>query len=222
MDPQAMLAFLQGSGKLNERKARLFAAACCRRIWHLLTDKRSGWSLEVVERFADRLKSADELRVAAGFAAFVAEQLAALYSRGTREQGAFIKAAEAVQVATAGGNEYRVSQLAAQAVGETGVAEEESQSHYLRDLFGPWPFRPTPAINPAWLTWNDGMVQQLAETAYQERALPSGHLERERLWILADALTDAGCTDAALLDHLRGPGPHCRGCWAIDLLTGRE
>lgn len=25
-----------------------------------------------------------------------------------------------------------------------------------------------------------------------------------------------------LLSHLRGPGPHVRGCWAIDLLTGRE
>lgn len=25
-----------------------------------------------------------------------------------------------------------------------------------------------------------------------------------------------------LLAHLRSPGPHVRGCWAIDLLTGRE
>jgi hypothetical protein len=38
---------------------------------------------------------------------------------------------------------------------------------------------------------------------------------------LADALEDAGCTDAELLGHLRAPGPHVRGCWAVDLVSGR-
>jgi hypothetical protein len=42
------------------------------------------------------------------------------------------------------------------------------------------------------------------------------------LLILADALEDAGCTDRAILDHCRGPGPHCSGCFVVDLLTGRE
>jgi hypothetical protein len=40
--------------------------------------------------------------------------------------------------------------------------------------------------------------------------------------VLADALEDAGCGDAELLGHLRGPGPHARGCFALDLLTGKE
>jgi hypothetical protein len=40
--------------------------------------------------------------------------------------------------------------------------------------------------------------------------------------ILADALEEAGCTDAAILSHLRGPGPHVRGCWVVDLLLGKE
>src|SRR5437764_435457 len=26
---------------------------------------------------------------------------------------------------------------------------------------------------------------------------------------------EAGCTDAEILEHLRGPSPHCRGCWAL-------
>jgi hypothetical protein len=34
--------------------------------------------------------------------------------------------------------------------------------------------------------------------------------------ILADMAEDAGCTDARLLAHLRGPGPHYRGCWAME------
>ena len=39
--------------------------------------------------------------------------------------------------------------------------------------------------------------------------------------VLADALEDAGA-DAELVAHLREPGLHYRGCWCLDLLTGRE
>jgi hypothetical protein len=40
--------------------------------------------------------------------------------------------------------------------------------------------------------------------------------------ILADALEEAGCTDSNILMHCRGPGPHVRGCWVVDLLLGKE
>ena len=62
----------------------------------------------------------------------------------------------------------------------------------------------------------------LAEAAYDRRHLPSGELDPARLAVLADALEEAGCTDPDLLDHLRGPGPHYRGCWVIDLLLGKQ
>jgi hypothetical protein len=52
--------------------------------------------------------------------------------------------------------------------------------------------------------------------------LPAGQLDPTRLAVLADAVEEAGCTDADLLGHLRGPGPHVRGCWAVDLLLGKE
>jgi hypothetical protein len=42
------------------------------------------------------------------------------------------------------------------------------------------------------------------------------------LAVLADALEEAGCDNADLPVHLRGPGPHVRGCWALDLLLGLE
>jgi hypothetical protein len=58
----------------------------------------------------------------------------------------------------------------------------------------------------------------LAQAAYDNRILPSGTLEPARLAVLSDALEDAGCVDRAILDDLRGPGPHVRGCWTLDLI----
>jgi hypothetical protein len=58
--------------------------------------------------------------------------------------------------------------------------------------------------------------------AYEERQLPEGTLDSARLAVLADTLEDAGCTHAELLGHLRGPGPHVRGCWAVDLVMGKQ
>ena len=39
--------------------------------------------------------------------------------------------------------------------------------------------------------------------------------------MLADALDDAGCSDAGVLAHCRGPGEHARGCWLLDGLLGK-
>ncbi|HZY89356.1 MAG TPA: hypothetical protein VFE78_31325 [Gemmataceae bacterium] len=62
---------------------------------------------------------------------------------------------------------------------------------------------------------NDCTPSRLAQAIYNERAF-------DLLPVLADALEDAGCTDADILGHLRGPGPHVRGCWAVDLVLGKE
>ena len=72
------------------------------------------------------------------------------------------------------------------------------------------PFRPATA-DPAWLT---STAVALAAGIYEDRAF-------DRLPILADSLEDAGCTNADILTHLRGPGPHVRGCWALDLVLGK-
>jgi hypothetical protein len=94
------------------------------------------------------------------------------------------------------------------------------QASLLHDLFGN-PFRPV-TISPAVLAWHDGLVVRLAQAAYEERHLPEGTLDNGRLAVLADALEEAGCTDADILGHLRGPGPHVRGCWVVDLVLGKS
>ena len=80
----------------------------------------------------------------------------------------------------------------------------------LRDIVGN-PFRPF-SVDPAWLT---STVVTLATGIYEQRAF-------DRMPILADALQDAGCEDADILNHCRGGGPHVRGCWVVDLLLGKS
>ena len=63
--------------------------------------------------------------------------------------------------------------------------------------------------------WRTRDVISLAEAIYLDRRF-------DELSVLADALEDANCTDADVLNHLRSPGPHVRGCWALDLILGKS
>jgi hypothetical protein len=210
-NPEEMLRFFQDNGKRSERKLRLFAVACCRRIWQMLTEEGTLEAVEVAERYADGLASCEELEsawMAAAYAADHAEQEKAPASAcGAADDDPWLAAREA-------------SALAAQA-GPVGLdAEQVAQAHIFRDLFDPVPFRPV-TLPESTRTWNNGLIQRLAEAAYENRLLPAGHLDPERLAVLADAMEEAGA-DAGLVEHLRGPGPHVRGCVVVDLLTGRE
>jgi hypothetical protein len=91
------------------------------------------------------------------------------------------------------------------------------QFELLRDIFGN-PFRPF-TLSPACRT---AQVVALAQAAYGEWELPAGPLDLARLAVLVDALEEAGCDQADLLGHLRGPGPHVRGCWAVDWILGKS
>ena len=55
----------------------------------------------------------------------------------------------------------------------------------------------------------------LARTIYEERAF-------DGMPVLSDALEEAGCNDADILDHCRQAGPHVRGCWVVDLILGKS
>jgi hypothetical protein len=67
----------------------------------------------------------------------------------------------------------------------------------------------------AWLAWEGGTVAKMARAIYEERTF-------DRLPILADALEEAGCENEEILNHCRRPSEHLRGCWALDLILGKE
>jgi hypothetical protein len=202
-----MLNFLRGGRTASDRKLRLFAVACCRSIWQHMPDECSRQAVEVGEQYADGL-TGDEPREAVWQAirglkeAAVAEQ--------DFERAAHLRGTERPVYHTMRRGIFYLSSL----------VDNHDRCLFLRDIFGN-PFRATPTIGPSLLRWNSGMVPRLAQAAYDARLLPAGHLDAARLAVLADALEEAGCTDADILGHLRGPGHHVRGCWGVDLVLAR-
>lgn len=73
-------------------------------------------------------------------------------------------------------------------------------------------FKGEPILDTSWLTTTSIAI---AECISDDRAF-------DRLPILADALQDAGCEDADILDHCRSDGQHVRGCWVVDLVLGKK
>src|SRR5262249_38408083 len=93
---------------------------------------------------------------------------------------------------------------------------ERIQADILREVIGN-PFRPV-TLDPA---WQSPAIVSLAQAAYDDRLMPSGEFSPARLAVLSDALEEAGAP-AVLLEHLRAPGPHVRGCFALDLILGKS
>ena len=234
-DPRKMLEFL--GEKAGERKLRLFACACCRRIWDVFTDERSRKAIEASERFAERFRFADrltaqrQLTAACGAAQKVARKV--LNTDGA--DSALVQAVQAAHlVAKSAQTIPSRAQLmtwlpgaivnhvigCAEALKTPRLDEREQLAVLLRDVIGN-PLRPVP-LDPAWSAWHGGAIPKLGHAVYEERELPSGQLDAARLAVLADMLEEAGATDPHLLGHLRSPGPHVRGCVAVDALLGKS
>jgi hypothetical protein len=198
-DPTPMLDFLRG--KASKRKFRFFACACWRRAWRLLTNEEDRNAVLVAERFADGLVSAEELPEAFDE-----------NGQDARPYVCYPAASDAPYHADVASymcaREFAGSADDWEAIFAT---ERGRQADLVREVFGLLPSGCLP-INATWLS---STVSDLASTIYDERAF-------DRLPILADALEEAGCTDTEILAHCRSEGPHVRGCWAVDLILGKE
>jgi hypothetical protein len=203
-------------GKASDRKARLFTCGIGRCMLPFLRDERSRRVVEVAEKHVEGLATDTELLAASiasrdanrGVLSHIAEHVGIRNPwSAARMTVALLLPRDQVPVrawgpGTAWDYGRRVAaQVAANARG------------LLHCVFGNR-FH-SPAIDPGWLTWNGGTVVKLAQAIYDERAF-------DRLPVLADALEEAGCDNPDILSHLRGPGPHARGCWPVDLLLNRR
>jgi hypothetical protein len=215
-NPQEML---RACGTPSDRKLRLFAVACVRRVEHLIRNTSLREFIGVAESVADGLVPASSTATLSRTVGSAVQNIKSSDLRAAAKAAvsAIDQSAWAAAVMTA------MNASLATALRPTHLGhgpENHFQCKLLRDIVAN-PFVAPPRIDPAWLAWNYGTIPKLAEAAYLERSLPSGELDRHRLAVLADALEEVGADDL-LLGHLRGPGPHVRGDWVVDLLTGRE
>jgi hypothetical protein len=222
-EPAPMLDWVAAAAA--ERKLRLFACACCRRIWNLIVDARARTAVEAAERFADGAltrRLLDEQWDAEGVSA--AEHAVDGATANDIRWGAFWAAANATEAVVARDlaritrppvpltrDEFRKWAESRSAVKEeSDRTEKTAQANLLRDIIGN-PFHPAGFDS----TWRTPTTLRLAQAIYDERCF-------DRMPELADELQRAGCQDLALLDHCRKVREHVRGCWALDLVLGKS
>jgi hypothetical protein len=196
-DPEAMLTHIMR--KVSARKLRLYACACVRRAWPLLTTLGSRQVVEKAEAFADGTIGKKELAAARAAAPGRGEGRSANWVNKAAVDCAIAGAAWAVERATM---DLCLSSPDA-------VAERHEQARILREIAGN-PFQ-KPAIPDYW----PATVTQLAVSLY------SG---ADCAFALHDALLEAGHADVAqLAEHFREQGQwHPKGCWALDLILGKR
>jgi hypothetical protein len=211
IDLDVLLGYLQ-SRRGWDRQVGMFLIACCRQVEHLIPLPQLPRVLDAGERFAERRIGLGTMRTWMGkvseskYPRAGAVWTAVWYLCNRRYEYA---PGRVVDLLLAEGHAGSPS---TPLVNRT-VAIYVRLCALLRDMVGN-PFHPRPRHDRAWLAAGS-LVGRLANSIYAERKF--GELP-----ILADALEDAGCTEAALLEHLRGPGPHERGCWALDVILGKE
>ena len=204
--PKPMLEWLRG--RTSDRKVRLFACICARRIVEAINEVCEFGAASVValsEDLADGRANATEVEQARannwGIGA-IGPVVSATYA----EQATI--AAEPFEAA------FGAAGWGADAFGmmarNNRQSELTTQAAFVRDIFDD--HFCSIAFSPEWHT---DTALALARQMYDSRdfsAMP----------VLADALQDAGCDSADILGHCRGPNLHARGCWVVDLVLGKE
>jgi hypothetical protein len=224
--------------RLSARKTRLLAAAFCREVLPLFNDQRHRDAVDAAEDFADGKRSPQELE----------EHRKEFREEATRTYERYKKSSEAqseealkwfLSSELAWAISYTTTaytplplQKVGQAVVEITTRTRTGESSVVRtndvitatlnepdqlgfralvhDVVGN-PFRPIEFL----VGWRSGNTIALARGMYDSRdfsAMP----------ILADALEDAGCDNATILEHCRGDTKHVRGCWVVDQVLGLQ
>jgi hypothetical protein len=191
--------------RLSARQLRLAASACCRRAWRLLVSERSRRAVALAERRADGLVEDARLAAAHREAVDAAEQQA-----DPAQQAAAWLAAHAADP-----NLLRWPEGLALALKRLAWTPAGQDTFYY-DLFRPVVDDVQGPVRRAWFRpdWATPTVVALTRRVLDER-------DEVAMLVLADALEDAGCVDEGLLAHCRSGEKHVRGCWALDVITGK-
>lgn len=209
------------AGPAGLRKRRLFAYACCREIWDAFPNETFRRAVQCVERAADCPELESEIQswlqtVEPFVEAIPLVELRELYPDRPDEVAAHVNArpdlAVFIEEVSRWGIRGREAARAASAALKGGWAaggRKTFECDLVRDLFGN-PFRPVKIEQRLLIP----KVERIAQAIYQDR-------DFELMPVLSDALEEAGCANADILEHCRMEPLHVRGCWLIDLLLGK-
>jgi hypothetical protein len=215
-DPTPMLVFLRHSQvqsvrtRFSDRKARLFACACCSEIEEAIMDVRSKEALSTARRFSEGTATRQELDAARDDAWKAKHDLvvanATVIEISAASAAAYVAAFPASRYAidAAGNAAHAAPRVAYDGLAgnfmDAVKATKRKQVVLLCDIIGN-PFLPM-TIKPNWITPS---VFSMAQHDYNKNAFIN-------LPLLGDALDDLGCDDKAILDHCRQATEHVRGC----------
>jgi hypothetical protein len=197
--PERMIDAL--GARAGDRKLRLFAAACCRLVWDHLPLDACRDAVALGEQAADNLVAGHDL----------AGAYRELNGRIASERGSRARLAQATVLLLRPHFRPAHARCAVQwaRTGRDAHLLHGRQAHLLRDVFGDVPRRIALGVRPS------PRAVERARTIYRDGqfdALPD----------LADELAAHGPAAPQVLAHCRGPGPHVRGCWAVDVVLGTE
>lgn len=205
------------------RKLLLFACACARRIWDMLPTSEHRVALVLIEDCIERTARRGEMRAAAVRARKAQVSPDLFWQYMTPDNPAWIEAVTCARFAVEEviryfNDPHEAAQWASFYVhdvyafpGGDHAGEFAAQAALFRDIFGN-PFRPV-AFD---VNWRTDTALALAKQMYESRNFGAAP-------ILADALQDAGCDNDDILNHLRDTSAtHVRGCWALNLVLGKE
>lgn len=217
--PGALLEWA-GPHANQDRKLRLFSAACCRRVQHLFDDQSIRYLdvspheiLSVVEKHAEDQSSLGQLReerenvrrITREWSFSGSHLINALDHITGSDPGTLMTVPFDLLYAFA--NRHHP--------GRPWPEERLAQGQLFLDVLGGTEWERKVRLDESWLTSDGGRVEVMAQTIYDEQRFGD-------MPILGDALEEAGCQNVTLLEHCREHPLHVRGCWALDLLLGKE
>jgi hypothetical protein len=201
--PASLLHTAKQLDVLRPRKRLLFACGCYRLVWEQINLAHVRETVERVEQKADRKGTPEDLR-SNGY----------VFGLPTYDPQNLLQLSLSSLV-TPKMIPTHIAWLVRTAIDPTKHDHSDKwenckpQADLARDIIGN-PFRPV-AFDPEWRTSTAVLLARRMYDARDFAPMP----------VLADALQDAGCEHADILAHCRGPGPHVRGCWVVDLVLGK-
>ncbi len=215
-EPTIMLDYLRSNGQTSARKLRLFACYCFRRLIPHRIPNKVLQAVEFAELFADGAMSTAGLARARDAAVEDLDKYGFTAS-AVFEAFSCVMAPDGIEVSRTVDNVLEA--MESMGDGEEKIKAERTEiSQVIRDMHGN-PFHEI-VLNPA--SRNETIVK-LAEAVYNERTMPEGIFDPQRLMMLVHAFQEAGFEDQNVLGHLHHLDyMHVRGCFVVDAILSKE